>query len=477
MLVKHHGRERPRIVFKPGQDWFGYGGSRIGPAHEGRRQALNWGLRAARAIALESIKSRPMQAIAAGVTALLAGRSKRVLPPRQKEAAMVARRRGGVRAGINHLPQMRRTYKKTKRGGVRSGTGKRGRVFKRRKYVKKNTRKYYKKRFYKKKTATSALYKNVVKGSKPTQYDYSIGFGADSDQTGFSAVFNPMFDYFNAYDLNVLGNGVNPGESSFMDCNIDTPQVLQNMNAANAFVSVTGVPSNIADSEDMFIVGPRSYKWQLNNFEVHPINVKIYLCKARHDIPATHTAFVSGDLTKTGIASDMNDFIARCFDRDKIIDYAPSHAGATGKELKELNPAFTLYQSTSFCKWFKILSTKSLEIKTGECKTLTYTAKKPWRMTDYVGGSLESLFAFGGKSIFLVFQIIGCPVLDGENLNREQLGRARMSVHHTMRCKVYQLNQAKQGYKQLELDAPGGAVNPANAIYAAAPLPVLVNEN
>lgn len=318
-----------------------------------------------------------------------------------------------------------------------------------------------------------------------TSYPWNVTFAQPLAIKGAGFDVSPMFfpttdgSTSAIYDAGGMGTGTGPASiwtsANYADMFVDNCTTICGMSNNSMFygnnpaaaVSITGVAS------EKYIIGPRYYSYEIQNFELHAVNVVIYWCKPRHDIvynsnnlEANITAVKQAQETFEG--QNVNDILAKCFYRDGIIG-APA-AGC----MMSLPISTSPYESTSFCQAFKIVKKSKFHLNPGKCHRITVKKKKIWIPTMYELSQSLHLIAWK-KGLFPLFKLVSCPVNDTTNTKKVATGASSLSIIYSFRTKVWQVNAGVTHTTNLSLTAPAGV--PVTGQSILCPNGAFVTEN
>lgn len=152
----------------------------------------------------------------------------------------------------------------------------------------------------------------------------------------------------------------------------------------------------------------------LTNNDNAAVNVRVYECVARYDIPSVAAQ-------DTPLESLTLGFTAAAYTN-----------GAT-------DSGSTAFQSPAFTSRYKILNVKMVKFQPGETKTFTLSEQSPvliniarW-ISGPTGAATNLIAGLGRKSMFLMFQAWGEVALDSAALTHVGLTGVNMSLHATTR--------------------------------------------
>lgn len=307
--------------------------------------------------------------------------------------------------------------------------------------------------------------------TKPLVVEQTWPVAFQAGSYGKCAVVVPMYDYGDGTPAHGgvtgqstwigAGQGLNTSttQQNWMSACVESPTNFSQMLTTAGF----NINSQAVGSQKI-IFGPRHYYWAFVNQELFPIKLKVYWCRPRRSYT------VSGGFGSGGVdyisGTDINDMIARCFDRDKILVYNNNNP-ANPKMNNTLPYNFSPMQSVSFCSLFKVIKKKSFEMDAGECMNWKHSVKRYKVFSDYDWTMLTNEVC-NRRTLFPVFVIQGCPVVDTNSLQAVSTGKASIALMFTQRTKIYQITATTQTYKALEMTCPGGLV--VTAKYATKPV-------
>jgi len=297
----------------------------------------------------------------------------------------------------------------------------------------------------------------LVRNTKPYVYEYDHGFGVYSG-VGAAGCYFLEYDTTNRYDSVMLGGGgASPDNPSL---GIDSPQLIRRMQNVNVFTNILGGGS-IATSKQVYWLSPREYCWTIADQESHPVKVDVYWCTPRHDIHLDATLYAG--LTQTWVGNDCNDVLFRALTVDGC-------CGVGINVLKAMVPSFSPYESTTFCKMWKIVKKREYELKAGQCLKLKHTTKDWWKLNDYYERTYANTVAWAKRTVMPLIVQRGCPVTDSTNYARCDTGVCRLNIRYSVRTKVYQENVTEQKYQKEYATAPAGGVAFASTVYMSNPV-------
>lgn len=311
-------------------------------------------------------------------------------------------------------------------------------------------------------------WKLLTKQQRPNQYSFQQSFGLHTNSGGLATWAVLTQDEKNVCDSAALGTGGTAyNNKQTLDMCVDSPFTLLHMSAGGAFTNQAGgaLPGNRAK----IYVSNRRYKWTIVNNELHPITVKFFWTTPRHDIRKERVNYTGGSLVDTYQGYDINDVMARCFDRDGAIAYGANC-------LNGVIDSFRPTQSNSWCSLFKIKKVVTMELHAGECRSLVFKRDKPWFMSDFLEANVNDFLAWKNKTMIPFIQIIGCPVHDTVEPRLVRLGQAYVSITFEMRAQTWCFTTKTSSYTQVAFDAPVPVAFTATT-YASRPVAANVNEN
>jgi len=344
----------------------------------------------------------------------------------------------------------------------------------------------------------------VLKAIAPTT-NYSADWGiAIRGTLGAKTVFVPCADNGNYVDQASLGTSIDPddGHSNvdpYQMC-IDTPdQVVYHDNCAvwsttGLIVNPPGTDEGVSGKifntggvgtsvySNNYYYGARRFKWIISNQQLHPINLRIHWCVARHDVAKavdTESPINSKLSYRNYIesAQDINDLVMQCFYADEITGQTNTSDPGT---MKTFQLSFSPYQSPTFCRYFKIKKSNTYELNAGQCMTFALKRKKPWRLSYYQLATAQNTLLWARRSMFPLFEMYGCSVLDngpaGEpslSFNLENSGAPVLTMRFQYATTVKNVMAGALAYHWYAAGQPAGAPAGAdghNVYYVSKPI-------
>lgn len=187
--------------------------------------------------------------------------------------------------------------------------------------------------------------------------------------------------------------------------------------SADLFAMSAKLPTTVATSK--YIVENAVMTTQICNMSAGAVNLRVYEYKARRDIPST-TSTSGGN----GAIISPSVLITQGFSDDGTVSAATDISSS-------------LFNSSTFVAWCKILNTKLVQLGPGETKIFTLMDKSPHliNMEIFNPGAISTqlwcmapYFARG-----LVFQHWGQPVDDSSTTTLTSTDRTKLSIIHTVR--------------------------------------------
>lgn len=326
------------------------------------------------------------------------------------------------------------------------------------------------------KRSSPSWFRIVQRDSQPRNCEYSIGFtirlAHQSDSQGLRGAFFLNFDTKNVVENEAIGAGPDVdddiwGIPATLNMHIDNPYLIRNLDAIAAF----GDANTLPNTNQTFLMDKRYYTWSITNQELAPVKLEIWMVKFRRMVAQT-TGNYDGQLDEVSKGFDPNDILARCLQIDQIVPYAAN-------ALRRIPTAFNMFQSTMFCRMFKVIKKKTVEMQPGSCFRMHYTSRKPWRITQLDEGYTKTFMNYP-RSKFLMLSAVGCPVMNTNaelTANAECLGAIKLSIHHLFRSRTYQMNNTKQTNVAANLEAPAGKPALATQGLVQKPPAVIVLNN
>lgn len=160
-----------------------------------------------------------------------------------------------------------------------------------------------------------------------------------------------------------------------------------------AGVTITGAAGNVYDGhgwEGKINFYSYDAMLKLKNSAQFQVNLQVYECIARQNIPATATNPTVQDIFSNG--------------------WKKHYPSATYGNMNETNEDATLYMNPDFCHWFKIQKVRNVVLKAGEILEMNLTHAMPRCVNTLLLGNDPNYLALGGFTRAVVIKQLGSLV-------------------------------------------------------------------
>lgn len=411
-------------------DWFGYGGSKIGPPDTYGQAARIYGPALASVgsyYARKHARSATDAAVAFG--SYVYGKRRRVEPEHKTDLSRLYGKTWEARVDSHLYKMPRKRYTKRRRVGKR-------------RFARRLVRKFKSK--YKKRKSTS-IYKGLLQNlSNKACFRYNYRFTFYGSVNAVS-IFHPGQDQQNNQGwISPANSGLTfaaaPATAQgTIQGALDSPGILTCMREAGM----------IDSGNKKYMITSRKLQMIITNFQTHEIDLRVYWCKFRKVLPDQFST-VGFPATKGIIEPcDINSFLGYCMWTDGLISVGPN-------TMSLLDESETLFKSRSFCQWAKVLKVEKYTIQSGKCITAGVTKKKPWIIDDrYIQNANNGTLGFT-ETIFPIVQAWGCPGFDPADTRK--IGRTRpiLGVMLEQVYNMYNLNTTTPSMYSTNLANPNG---------------------
>lgn len=273
-----------------------------------------------------------------------------------------------------------------------------------------------------------------------------------------------MYDQKNVCDSAALGTGA--GYGTFPLTTETQWQAMLGDSPVSMFSWLVNSGINtVALAKARYLWTPRTFKWEITNQETFPMQMKVYWVKPRRDLDRNTNDYSNLELMSMS-GTDLNDFTARCFDRDGILTWGAN-------VLKNALPiSFTPFQSHTWCQFFKVVKVQKVKVDAGQCVVINRKANRWVSVNDIDIGDIE--YIAQRRQVIPFIHMVGCPVYDSTDLKKVGTGKCRISMVYTARHSFYTMNLTVQQYKKVDLGPPAGGLTSANARYVSKPVAAAV---